>query len=243
MSITISPGHWSTGGANGIINEVLEARKVVNRVIEILRSNGITTNHVEDNTSKNQQQNLHYIVTQHNKTNRKLDVSVHFNAATPSTAGKGVEVLYYDRKGLASKLSKAIADVSGLRDRGAKERKELAFLNGTKQPAILIEVCFVSDSKDVEMYRKHFDSICFTIAKVLAEHVGEEIQENVDQKEETEVVQLLNETGRKEIRELLLKAGQAGIIDAKHHTKERVAKYSDVELLSYQAAVVNREFK
>lgn len=53
----------------------------------------------------------------------------------------------------------------------------------------------------------------------------------------------LNETGRKEVRALLVKAGQAGIIDAKHHTKERIDKYSDVELLSYQAAVINRTTK
>lgn len=63
------------------------------------------------------------------------------------------------------------------------------------------------------------------------------------QKEEKEVVQLLNETGRKEIRLLLKKARAAGIIDEAFHTDHKIDKYSDVELLSYQAAVVNRTFK
>jgi len=63
------------------------------------------------------------------------------------------------------------------------------------------------------------------------------------QKEEKEVVQLLNETGRKEIRLLLKKARAAGIIDAAFHTDHKIDKYSDMELLSYQAAVVNRTFK
>lgn len=54
---------------------------------------------------------------------------------------------------------------------------------------------------------------------------------------------MLTETGRKEIRELLKKARAAGIIDAKYHTDDKIAKYNDVQLLSYQAAVINREFK
>ena len=57
--ITISPGHWSIGtGARDLVDEVTEARKIVNRVIAILRGWKITVHHVEDNTSKNQKQNL-----------------------------------------------------------------------------------------------------------------------------------------------------------------------------------------
>ena len=69
------------------------------------------------------------------------------------------------------------------------------------------------------------------------------ITNEIPKKEENEVVQLLNETGRKEIRLLLKKARVAGIIDAAFHTDHKIDKYSDMELLSYQAAVVNREFK
>ena len=80
--ITISPGHWTVGtGARDLIEEVTEARKVSKRVTEILRKAGIQTNYIEDNVSKNQGQNLTYLVTQHNKTTRQLDVSIHFNAS------------------------------------------------------------------------------------------------------------------------------------------------------------------
>lgn len=178
--ITISPGHWLPGtGARDLIDEVTEARKVVNRVVEILRNSGITVNHVEDNTSKNQQQNLNYLVTQHNKTNRKLDVSVHFNSASRTDRGLGVEVLYYDQKELAAKVSKAISDVSGLINRGAKERKELAFLRNTNKPAILIEVCFVNSTVDVAIYRRDFEKICQAIAECLAEYVGKPLKKKV----------------------------------------------------------------
>lgn len=53
----------------------------------------------------------------------------------------------------------------------------------------------------------------------------------------------LTETGRKEIRDLLKKARDKGIINATVHTDDKIAKYNDVQLLSYQAAVINREFK
>lgn len=53
----------------------------------------------------------------------------------------------------------------------------------------------------------------------------------------------LNDTGRKEIRELLKKAREKGIIDKNFHTDAKIDKYTDLELLSYQSAVINRTFK
>lgn len=175
--ITISPGHWTVGtGARDIIDEVTEARKVAKRVTEILRKAGIQTNYIEDNVSKNQKQNLTYIVTQHNKTSRQLDVSVHFNASSGrQIKGIGTEVLYYDKKDLATKVSKAISNASGLIDRGAKQRKELAFLANTNKPAILLEICFVNSTVDTAIYNRDFEKICQAIAKELALAVGKTI--------------------------------------------------------------------
>ncbi|WP_346234482.1 N-acetylmuramoyl-L-alanine amidase [Lysinibacillus telephonicus] len=176
--ITISPGHWLPGtGASDLIDEVTEARKVVNRVVEILRANKITTNLVVDNTSKNQSQNLKYLVNEHNSTSRELDVSIHFNSSSRTDRGVGVEVLYLTIKDIAAKITKTISDVSGLINRGAKLRKDLAFLNGTNKPAILIEVCFVSSAVDVAIYKRNFEKICYAIAKCLAEFVGKSLKE------------------------------------------------------------------
>lgn len=240
--ITISPGHWLPGtGARDLIDEVTEARKVVNRVVEILRSNGIAVNHVEDNTSKNQQQNLNYLVTQHNKTNRKLDVSVHFNSASRTDRGLGVEVLYYDQKDLAANVSKAISDVSGLINRGAKERKELAFLRNTNKPAILIEVCFVNSTVDVAIYRRDFEKICRAIAEKLAEYVGRPLKlppTVVDGNKEESF--MLTETARNEARELIRKACKQGIFNAAYHTEERIKSYTDSQLISYAIIYLNR---
>jgi len=221
--ITISPGHWRVGsGACDLIDEVTEARKVVNRVIEYLRSAKIAVNHIEDNSSTNQQQNLKYLVTEHNKTNRKLDVSVHFNAAARSTRGLGVEVLYYDQKELANNVSKAISDVSGLINRGAKERKELAFLNGTEKPAILIEVCFVSSEVDVALYRRDFDKICRAIANELAVYVGVNIGEGEKQ------LNFTSTTLKEKYEERIISPTTAKLIDD-----------TAVEVLGYKTKLIN----
>jgi hypothetical protein len=53
-----------------------------------------------------------------------------------------------------------------LSNRGAKKRSDLYFLNGTDEPSILIEVCFVDSSADSNLYRTHFHAICQAIADV-----------------------------------------------------------------------------
>ncbi|MBC2071749.1 N-acetylmuramoyl-L-alanine amidase [Listeria seeligeri] len=83
-----------------------------------------------------------------NKAGR-LDVSWHFNSAADKSA-TGVEVLYYDQKELAARVSAALAKALGLRDRGAKQRKDLYFLANTNAPAILIEVAFISNASDMK---------------------------------------------------------------------------------------------
>lgn len=168
-SIAISPGHFGVGtGAKDIIDEVAEARKVVDRVAYLLEREGIKVYKIVDNRSKNQSQNLNYLISEHNAKNRSLDVSIHFNSSGKRTdQSLGTEVLYRDDalKAFAGKVSQAISSASGLKNRGAKKRTDLAFLNGTKKPAILIEVCFVNSVQDVKIYQSKFEEICKAITK------------------------------------------------------------------------------
>ncbi|MEK4760747.1 N-acetylmuramoyl-L-alanine amidase [Viridibacillus sp. FSL E2-0187] len=172
----ISSGHSDiVRGAADILDEVNEARKVVNRVHTILTTeyNGEGSK-FHDNMSKTQNQNLNTIVDYHNSKARDLDISVHFNAATKTNDPRGVECLYYDAKALSAKVSVAISKASGLKDRGAKERKELYFLNATNKPAILIEVCFVDSKADAKIYSDNdkFEAISKAIAEVIAGELG-----------------------------------------------------------------------
>ena len=79
----------------------------------------------------------------------------------------GTEVCYYSQSQLASQVSSAISKASGLKDRGAKERKGLYVLRNTNKPMILIEVCFCDSSYDVQKYQENFDNICLAIIQAL----------------------------------------------------------------------------
>src|SRR5580765_829868 len=81
LKVVISSGHGLyVRGACGILDEVDEARRVVNRVAEELQSRGADVMAFHDNSSKSQNENLSAIVNFHNAQERDLDVSVHFNA-------------------------------------------------------------------------------------------------------------------------------------------------------------------
>jgi N-acetylmuramoyl-L-alanine amidase len=163
--IVISSGHGKyVRGASGYLDEVNEARRVVERVAQYLRRLGMGIVTFHDDVSTTQNENLHRIVDFHNAQTRDLDVSVHFNAYVETDSAMGTEVLYATQYELADRVSAAIAVAGELPDRGAKERDDLYFLNSTEAPAILIETCFVDSAYDAEAYGQCFDRICAAIA-------------------------------------------------------------------------------
>jgi N-acetylmuramoyl-L-alanine amidase len=167
-SIVISSGHGKyVRGASGILDEVDEARKVVERVADELHKRGVDVTTYHDDISTSQNENLNRIVDFHNSKQRDLDVSVHFNAYVETDKPMGVEILYVTQSALAGELSKAIAEAGDFIDRGAKKRTDLFFLNNTAMPSILIETCFVDSSADADAYGTSFGEICDVIADVL----------------------------------------------------------------------------
>src|SRR5262252_6845379 len=102
MSVVISSGHGKlVRGAAGYIDEVDEARKVVDKVAEILRALGDDVKTFHDDVSTSQGENLDRIVAYHNEQDRELDVSIHFNAYETTDKLMGVEVLYVSQDDLA----------------------------------------------------------------------------------------------------------------------------------------------
>jgi N-acetylmuramoyl-L-alanine amidase len=175
MSVVISSGHGKyIRGASGYLDEVDEARLVVEKVAELLRSAEVGVKTFHDNTSHDQSTNLHTIVNYHNSQSRDLDVSVHFNAYQTTSKPMGVEVLYVTQQTLADKTSEAIAQAGHFLDRGPKKRTDLYFLNNTHEPAVLIETCFVDSQADANLYHQHFDAICTAIAESIGNvEIGE----------------------------------------------------------------------
>jgi N-acetylmuramoyl-L-alanine amidase len=165
--IVISSGHGlHVRGACGYLDEVDEARRVVDQLADHLHQRGAKVTIFHDDTSTSQNQNLETIVKAHNKETRDLDISVHFNAYIETPKPMGTEVLYVTQSALAGQVSAAIA-ACGFINRGPKKRNDLYFLNNTDAPAILIETCFVDSEADAEIYRAQFNLICEMIANCL----------------------------------------------------------------------------
>lgn len=177
-TIYISAGHSNTdpGAINPMLNlrEADLTRGLRNLVVEKLtwmgatvRSDGNGTDNYKRNTA---------IAEAAKCDGLKLDI--HFNAG-PETA-QGVECFSDPaEKAIAQELSKAIADVLGspLRgDAGWKGRTEsqhglrgLVWLDKLRG-SLLIEVCFISNPREVQFYLANIDRVAQAIADVLFKH-------------------------------------------------------------------------
>lgn len=181
MKIVCSSGHGKyIRGASGYLDEVDEARRVVEQVAAVLNAANIGVVTFHDDTSHDQSTNLHTIVNFHNSQTRDLDVSVHFNAYQTTSKPMGTECLYVTQSTLAGKMAAAVASAGHLINRGGKYRSDLYFLNNTSKPAILIETCFVDSVADADLYGEYFDAICLSIASTIA---GRDLEEPPDQPE------------------------------------------------------------
>ena len=172
--ICISSGHGLyVRGAAGIIDEVDEARKVTDRLAEVLDDYGVDVIVFHDDKSKSQNENLWAITDFTNETKCDLAISVHFNAFEQCSSPKGCEVWYVTQQELARKLSAAMATV-GLKDRGEKWTDDLHFLNQTTMASVLLEVAFVDSQADCDIYAANFEAIIDALA---GELVGDEDKE------------------------------------------------------------------
>lgn len=168
MKLAMSSGHGlKVRGASGILDEVDEARKAVDRTAELMSDYGVGVVTFHDDTSTSQDENLDTIVRWHNDQDRDLDVSFHLNCYDGSA--HGTEVLYLTQYDVAKSVCDAICAAGGFTNRGPKQRTNLAFLNGTDMPAILLELCFVDSSVDANLWKANWEKICQALANLAAE--------------------------------------------------------------------------
>jgi len=81
-------------------------------------------------------------------------VSIHCNSDGPDA--HGIETLYKTEKGkaLATPVQQSLIAVTRERNRGLKHRSDLHVLNGTRMPAILVEVGFISHPETEQQLMK-----------------------------------------------------------------------------------------
>lgn len=174
MRINIHAGHNPDGkiacGAIGLIKESTEARKVKDLVIKKLLSQGHTVHDCTINNGISQNDVLKKIVAKCNTHSVDYDISIHFNSGAKDCKGNGkttgVEVFTYSSSSKANTIAKNICSsisALGLKNRGLKYSTGLYFLKHTKSPALLIEVAFVDDKDDVNVYLSNIDNIANAI--------------------------------------------------------------------------------
>ncbi len=173
MTLNIHAGHNPDGriacGAVGFLKESTEARIVKDKVISLLREQGHTVYDCTVNNGTSQSDVLTKIISKCNEHTVDLDISIHFNAGASKSANgltTGTEVYVYSANSKAKDAARQIVNAIsslGFRNRGVKCSKGLYFLRKTKNPAMIIECCFVDDPDDAALY--HADQMAQAIVR------------------------------------------------------------------------------
>jgi N-acetylmuramoyl-L-alanine amidase len=172
MKITIRGGHnFQVTGASALIDETTEDRKVKDAVIKYLNIAGhevldVTPGNCDVNTD------LIYGVDKANNWGADFFISIHFNKAYNSYNGAiGTETWIYSTGGKAEPMAQRIVNKLsslGFKNRGIKINPKLYELKETDMSAIIVEVCFVEATEDVQIYKeKGYD----LIGKMIAEGI------------------------------------------------------------------------
>ncbi|MGL4739523.1 MAG: N-acetylmuramoyl-L-alanine amidase [Sarcina sp.] len=222
MKIAVRGGHnFQAKGAVGIIDETTEDRKVKDAVIKYLKKLG---HEVLDVTPENMSVNADLVhgVNSGNAWKADLFISIHFNKAYPSYTGIiGTEGWVYNTNSVASKISDRICQKLstkiGFKNRGTKTG-HFYELRNTNMPSIIVEVCFVEATGDVELYKK-----------AGSDKVGQVIAEAIVNQEVPIVNEIVDQTNKKTYRCI------TGSFSTKENATARVQDLKDKGLDSFIA--------
>ena len=153
MKIAIRGGHCpKVPGASGIINEVVEDRKVKDAVIKYLKQLGHTVYDVTPPDSMpTSSGDLAHGVNEANRLKVDIFASIHFNAFNGTA--NGTEVCVYSPHDYAQRVVDNLTKL-GFKYRGQKTRTGLYELKNTNMKAMIVEVCFVDSTVDAAQYKK-----------------------------------------------------------------------------------------
>ncbi len=113
--------------------------------------------------------------TMGNNSGADLFVSFHRNAMPTPGSANGAEVLVYSDEGLPAQVARNVLtelSEAGFADRGVIERKNLVVLRRTQMPAVLLEVGFIDNPEDNQIFDSEFEQIAQGIADGILESVG-----------------------------------------------------------------------
>ena len=197
--IFIDAGHGGKdpGAVNGDIYEKDIALQIALKLNTALKNNGFET-------AMSRSTDVFIPLTERaqkaNNFNADIFISLHLNSATNSNA-EGIEFLVYENKGvnnkLASNIQNELIKIKGIVNRGIKERKDLAVLNSTRMPAILIEVGFISNNRELTLLRNDIyqNQIVQAINNGICNFFGAGVKSMVKVQNVQDALKILHEKG------------------------------------------------
>lgn len=163
-----------TGAKSSYGDEAVEAAKLRDEIHRNLLKNGYLNVVTDPNTTKlgDLCRKLKSLVTK-----RDLVVDIHFNAATPKATG--TEVFIDDTPTsseivFASNLAAGMSKVLGIRNRGVKKENQtrhgsLGIISiPSSATNVLLEVCFLTNKKDMASYRNNFKELARELACIIS---------------------------------------------------------------------------
>jgi N-acetylmuramoyl-L-alanine amidase len=174
MKIYLDAGHGGRdSGAVGIGDrlEKNDCQTLTNLVSDLLQKSGITTI-----VNTNTEESLSEVASQANAENVDLFVSIHRNAFNQPSAN-GLEVWTCLNARAKTKANaklmydKLISVTSEMTGRGIKE-SNFYVLKYTNAPAMLLEIGFITNQKDNELFDKYIFAYATAIAQAICEIGG-----------------------------------------------------------------------
>lgn len=217
MKICVRGGHCpKVTGASALIDELTEDRKVKDSVIKYLKQlNHEVLDVTPPDSTSTSSSDLVYGVNKANNWGADLFISIHFNKAYNYYNGAiGSEVCVYSNFDIAQRVINALGNL-GFKNRGQKIRVDLYELRRTAMKSMIVEVCFVEATKDVELYNKLGpDKIGKTIAEAISNsNIETEVTQETPKSEPIKVVEQSKSTGDDWVRRLQRELNVQGFRD------------------------------
>ena len=184
MKIFIDPGHnyskFNTGASGNGLREQDITFQVAEKLNKKLKNIGIETqmsrNSITDNVGTNNSTSLSKRVSMANNFKADLVISLHCDSHS-NTSARGSHICIYKKGSQAEKLAKAVNPhllALGLTGRSSLvvERPELVILKSTTMPAILIEMCFISNAHDADIQKNNQDGLADAVFKGVCDYLG-----------------------------------------------------------------------
>ena len=183
MKMLLIAGHGANdpGACSNYGIERDEARKIVNRMVELLKAYKVSVDVYPQ--SRNCYADVCNGCVQVNMGNYDYVFEIHFNSASSSQANgteiwvTPVEATVVVEREIVNRLSAV-----GFSNRGVKKEyfAVISFAKNKGVSSALVEVCFISNQNDMNLYRNKFEQVCNAMVSGIADGFG--LQKNPGEK-------------------------------------------------------------